>query len=133
MIYQEAMNIPGEVMPPDPIQEQPTYDGALQMFQHLKEIRVLFDNGAGGSSPGQPLPGFERSFSSFPIPGTKAETWYLSNKGKLSGERSATAHASSFTWNAHALPLTDFTGDTAGGTDGLRTQTSRVIPASREG
>jgi predicted acyl esterase len=123
VIYQEAMGVPGVVMPPDPIQEEPTYDSALAAFQKLKRIRVLFDNGAGGSAPGQPLPGFERSFSSFPIPGTKAETWYLSNKGKLSGKKSAAAHANSFTWNAHALPLTDFTGDTAGGTDGLWTAT----------
>ena len=33
--------------PPDPMQAQPTYDGALAAFERLPPIRVLFDNGAG--------------------------------------------------------------------------------------
>ena len=71
------MGIPGVTMPPDPIQQQPTYAGAKAAFEQLKPIRILFDNGAGGSQPGQPYPGFEQSFSSFPIPGTTARFWYL--------------------------------------------------------
>ena len=58
-------------LPPDPIQLQPTYAGALAAFEALPPIRVLFDNGAGGSAPGEPLPGFEQSLPSFPIPGTE--------------------------------------------------------------
>src|SRR3954451_1517097 len=63
VIYQAAMGISGVTMPADPIQEQPTYAGALAAFEKLAPIRVLFDNGAGGSQPGQPLPGFEQSFA----------------------------------------------------------------------
>src|SRR3954466_5914029 len=48
VIYQEAMGVPGVTLPRDPIQEQPTYDGALAMFEQLPPVRVLFDNGAGG-------------------------------------------------------------------------------------
>ena len=36
------------------------------------QIRILFDNGAGSSTPGAPVPAFEQSFSRFPIPGTRA-------------------------------------------------------------
>jgi uncharacterized protein len=122
-IYQEAMGVPGQTLPPDPVQQQPTYAGALAAFEHLKRIRILFDNGAGGSSPGMPDPGFERSFSRFPIPGVKAHSWYLSTKGGLRGKPPARQHANSFTWNAHALPLTDFTGDTGSGSGGLWTAT----------
>jgi predicted acyl esterase len=121
VIYQEAMGIPGVTMPPDPVQEQPTYAGALKMFEHFKPIRVLFDNGAGGSSAGQPKPGFERSFSGFPIPGVKADSWFLSTKGGLRGKPASRRHADSFRWDAHALPLTNFTGDTGSG--GLWTAT----------
>ena len=65
-------------LPPDPIQLQPTYDLAKAAFEALTPIRVLFDNGAGNSRiPGWPYPGFERSYSSFPIPGTTARSWYL--------------------------------------------------------
>ena len=123
VIYQEAMGIPGVTMPPDPIQEQPTYAGALAAFEQLKPIRVLFDNGAGGSSAGMPKPGFEQSFPSFPIPGTTARFWYLSAKGGLRSNPPARAGADSFDWNPNARPLTDFTGDTAGGTNGLWTAT----------
>jgi hypothetical protein len=123
VIYQEAMGIPGVTMPPDPIQQQPTYGGALKAFEALKPIRILFDNGAGGSAPGQPKPGFERSFDKFPIPGTKAQSWYLRGKGALRGKRSARRQASSFKWDATNVPLTNFTGDTAGGTGGLWTAT----------
>jgi predicted acyl esterase len=122
LIYQAAMGVNGVAMPPDPIQAQPTFEGALAAFEHLKSIRVLFDNGAGGTSPGQPLPAFEQSFSRFPIPGTKGRSWFLSPKG-LGAEPPARPHTDSFRWNAHALPLTDFSGDTASGTNGLWTAT----------
>jgi predicted acyl esterase len=123
VIYQEAMGVSGVTLPPDPIQQQPTYAGALAAFEQLDPIRILFDNGAGGSQAGAPNPGFEKSFPSFPAPGTKARSWYLSSGGALGDKRPAHAAADSFTWNAHARPLTDFTGDTAGGSGGLWTAT----------
>src|SRR3954447_11860522 len=61
---------PDAQLPPDPIQQQPTYAMAKTAFEAQPPIRVLFDNGAGMSGhPGWPYPGFERSFSTFPIPG----------------------------------------------------------------
>ena len=123
VIYQEAMGVSGVTLPPDPIQQQPTYDGALAAFEKLAPIRILFDNGAGSSQAGAPSPGFEQSFPRFPIPGTTGRSWYLSAKGALTDKRPARAAADSFTWNPHARPLTDFTGDTAGGAGGLWTAT----------
>jgi predicted acyl esterase len=123
VIYQEAMGVPGVTLPPDPIQQQPTYDGALAAFEQLPPIRILFDNGAGSSQAGSPSPGFEQSFPSFPVPGTKGRSWYLGSGGALTAKKPAKAGADSFKWNAHARPLTDFTGDTAGGTNGLWTAT----------
>jgi predicted acyl esterase len=123
VIYQEAMGITGVTLPPDPIQLQPTYAGARAAFEQLPSIRVLFDNGAGGLQPGHPAPGFERSWPSFPIPGTTARSWYLAPGGALADAAPAQAGADSFTWNAHARPLTDFSGDTAAGSGGLWTAT----------
>jgi hypothetical protein len=123
VIYQEAMGISGVTMPLDPIQAQPTYATAKAAFEQLDPIRILFDNGAGGSEPGHPVPGFERSFASFPIPGTAARSWYLTAGGTLANQRPAGAGADRFDWDAHARPLTNFTGDTAAGTDGLWTAT----------
>jgi len=123
LIYQEAMGIPGVTLPRDPIQEQLTYQGALTQFESLKPIRVLFENGAGGLQPGRPYPTFERSFDAFPIPGTTARSWYLDKDGVLGDTAPASASAETFTWNAAARPLTNFSGDTASGEGGLWTAT----------
>jgi predicted acyl esterase len=123
LIYQEAMGISGVTLPLDPIQLQPTYGLALSAFENLKPIRVLFDSGAGGLSPGQPYPGFEKSFSEFPLPGTEAKAWYLSPGGSLSAAPPADSSADEFTWDAGALPKTDFSGDTGSGEGGLWTAT----------
>src|SRR5580704_9148790 len=85
VIYQEALGLPKTdlvTLPSDPIQEKLTYGSALSAFEALPGIRVLFDNGAGTSplgttTPGDPYPGFEQSFSKFPIPSTGARSWYL--------------------------------------------------------
>jgi predicted acyl esterase len=115
-LYQSAMGLPhGDTveLPPDPIQEQPKYAGALSAFTALPEVRVLFDNGAGSSptgntTPGNPYPAFEQSFSAFPIPGTVARSWYLGPEGTL-GEQPATSEGvDSYTSDAGATPLTDY-------------------------
>jgi uncharacterized protein len=123
VVYQEAMGITGVTLPPDPIQLQPTYAGALSAFEAQPSIRVLFDNGAGGLQPGHPAPAFEQSWPSFPIPGTTGRSWYLAPGGALADAPPAQAGADSFTWNAHARPLTNFTGNTAAGEGGLWTAT----------
>jgi predicted acyl esterase len=123
VIYEEAMGISGVTLPPDPIQDEPTYSGALTKFEQLDPIRILFDNGAGSSTAGAPVPGFEQSFKSFPLPGTNGRSWYLSGGGALADKRPARAGKNTFTWDAHARPLTNFTGDTAAGEGGLWTAT----------
>ena len=123
VIYQAALGVPGVIMPPDPIQAQPTYEAAKTAFENLKRVRILFDSGAGGTQPGQPLPGFEQSFARFPIPGTKARSWFLSGGGLLGDGPARKAGADSFRWNAKARPKTDFSGDTGSGSGGLWTAT----------
>jgi uncharacterized protein len=123
LIYQQAMGISGVTLPPDSVQQQPTYEAALAAYENLQPVRILFDNGAGGPSPGLPYPGFEQSFGAFPIPGTEARAWYLSSEGDLSDKRPARRGADAFTWNANALPRTDFKGDPGSGAGGLWTAT----------
>jgi predicted acyl esterase len=123
LVFQEAMGIPGLTLPPDPIQLLPTYGSALAAFEAQKPIRVLFDSGAGGLSPGRPYPTFEESFSEFPIPGTQAKAWYLAPGGNLAPTKTGGSHADEFTWDPHALPLQDFSGPTDGSAGGLWTET----------
>jgi predicted acyl esterase len=123
LIYQEAMGLPKTdlvTLPPDPIQEKLTYEAALSAFEALPEIRVLFDNGAGISplgtaTPGNPYPAFEQSFSQFPIPGTKARSWYLGPHGTLTEQAPSAEGADSYTSDASATALTDFGTKTGSG------------------
>jgi putative CocE/NonD family hydrolase len=115
VIYEVAMGIHGVTLPPDPIQALPTYETAKAAFEQLLPVRILFDNGAGGKQPGDPRAAYERSFARFPIPGTSARFWFLRSGSALRDGKPTGAGADSFTWDAHARPLTDFTGNTATG------------------
>jgi uncharacterized protein len=122
-VFQAAMGVPGVTLPPDPIQSHPSYAAALTAFQRLAPVRVMFDNGAGSATPGAPYPAFERSFARFPIPGTRAESWYLGIGGALTRRRPVTAGADRFEWNPRARPATSFTGSDDGSPGGLWTTT----------
>jgi hypothetical protein len=121
-VFASAMGVPGVKLPDDPIQSQPDFNSALAAFQALPPVRVMFDNGAGGSQPGAPLAGFEQSFSRFPPPGTTARSWFLGSGGALSDAKAGSG-TEQFTWNKSARPPTDFTGDTGAGPNGLWTAT----------
>ena len=71
VIFRTAMGVPGVTLPDDPIQAQPTYAAARAAFEALPPVRILFDNGAGGATPGAPVPGSSSSFARFPLPGTQ--------------------------------------------------------------
>jgi predicted acyl esterase len=114
-IYSAAMGISGVTLPDDPIQHKPSYAAALAAFQRLPSIRVLFDNGAGSATVGGPVPGFEHSFSRFPVPGTQARSWYLGPNATLGDSAPAAGGDGSFTPNKGAVPATDFTGNTGAG------------------
>jgi predicted acyl esterase len=122
-IYKTVFGIPGVTLPADPIQSEPSYAAARTAFEALPPVRILFDNGAGGSAAGMPVPAFEQSFGRFPLPGTSARSWYLGANGTLTDGQPSDAGADAFTWDKAARPRTDFSGNTAGGTDGLWTTT----------
>ena len=123
VIYQAAMGLPQTevvTLPVDPIQLMPTYDLALAAFEEQPLIRVLFDNGAGtsptgGSTPGDPYPGFERSFSTWPIDSTAAQTWYFGPGGTLSDTLPPAAGIDEYTSDPKALALTNYGANTGGG------------------
>jgi hypothetical protein len=125
VVYQSAMGLPQtdlDTLPVDPIQVLPTYQEALTAFEQLPKVRVLFDNGAGtsptgSSTAGDPYPGFEDSFPTYPVPGTTARTWYLGPAGTLGDQAPASEGVDQYTSDANAQPLTDYGSNT--GTGGL--------------
>jgi uncharacterized protein len=119
-IFQGILGVPGVTLPPDPLQGKPTLAAAKAAFEALPPVRILFDNGAGGSQPGAPVPGFERSFARWPLPGTRAASWYLAPGGALAASPPGSSGSDTFTWNPRARPATDFSGGN-GGSGGLWT------------
>ncbi len=116
VVYASAMGVPGVTLPPDPIQDQPTYESAKNAFESLPQIRILFDSGAGGL-PGHPVPGFERSFNRFPIPGTKPRSWYLGEGDALLNKAPRKGGSDTFTWDKESRPADNFAGTNTGGGD----------------
>ncbi len=131
IVYHSALGLPAGdqvKLPSDPIQEKATYEEALSAFKALPEVRVLFDNGAGRSptgstTPGNPYPAFEQSFSAFPIPGTTARSWYLGPEGALNEAAPTSNGVDSYTSDAAATPLTDYSTNAGpGGLWGVASQ-----------
>jgi len=115
-LYQVAMGVSGVAFPADdPIEDEPTYAASLAAFEGLPQVRILFDNGAGGSAPGAPEAGFEQSFARFPVPGTQAASWYLGADGTLAATVPPVRGVDLFTWDPRARPPTDLTGNTGAG------------------
>ena len=114
-LYQLAMGISGVEFPADPIEGEPDYASALAAFEAQPPIRILFDNGAGSSTPGAPVAGFEQSFARFPLPSTRAQSWYLGPGGTLRGSPPGSRRTDAFSWAPGARPATDFSGNTGPG------------------
>jgi predicted acyl esterase len=117
--YQVAMGVGGVTLPPDPVQQQPTYEAALAEFEQMPQVQIDYDNG-GGRGPGQPYPGFTRGFPRFPAPGIEGRSWNLSGGGEL-GESRGEGSPDSFTWNSKARPLDNLEGGSGAGEGGLWT------------
>jgi predicted acyl esterase len=122
-IFESAMGVQGVTLPDDPIQGRATYEDALAAFEALPSVRILFDNGAGGTQPGAPVPGFERSFARFPLPGTTARSWYLAGGGLLADAKPSSGGLDRVTLSRTARPTTSFVGNTGSGKGGLWTAT----------
>ncbi len=120
-VFKAFTGIGGLRLPADPLQGRGSYAEALAAFEAQPRVRVLFDNGAGGPVPGAPGPGFEAGFGRFPPAGTRGRTWYFGAGGTLTDAKAVAPGADAFTWDRAARPATSFTGNTAGGTDGLWT------------
>ena len=132
VVYRTAMGVPSSdtvSLPPDPIQNMPSYTTAMAEFMALPEIRVLFDNGAGpapdGSyTAGNPYPGFEHSFATLPVPGTAAHAWFLAPHGTLAAAPPRRATANWYRSEPTATGLNDYSNPSseAGGLWGTAAQ-----------
>jgi hypothetical protein len=123
LIFDEAFgtsDFTNDSLPADPIQQIPNYQQALEAFEKVPQVTVLFDNGAGKSpngqsAPGDPYPGFVKGFSSFPAPGTTARFWYFGPNGTMTDTPSTKKGINWYTSSPKALPENDFGSNTETG------------------
>ena len=122
------MGIPGVTLPPDPIQLQPTYGAGAGRLRETRSRSGSSSTAAPAASRrASPTPASRSPSTQFPVPGTEAKAWYLvAGRRPRAPAPPAGPHADGFTWDADALPTTDFSGDTAAGEGGLWTATARI-------
>jgi putative CocE/NonD family hydrolase len=109
------MGVSAVTLPPDPIQSEPTLESAQAAFEQQPQVRIMFENGAGGSSPGLPYPEFERWYPRFPVPGTRARTWFADSDGRLAGRKPKKPVEETFDADPRSTAPTNFTGDSGSG------------------
>ena len=120
VIYQAALGTKDAVtLPADPIQLEPTYQLALQAFEAQPEVTVDFDNGAGNNVPGaehagDPYAAYSEGFSSLPVPGTVARSWYFTPGGTMGDTPTARGGINWYTSNARATAANDYLGTNTG-------------------
>lgn len=123
IIFQTAFGVPSSdlmTLPVDPISLQPTLAGAQAAFEKLPQVRVLFNNGAGSAllptaQEGDPYATSEASFSAWPIPGTRATSWYFGAGQKLTTAKPTKKTVNQFIASPASMPRTSYTGGTSGG------------------
>lgn len=118
ILAQALTGVSGLQLPPQQDFTGMDYDQALTAYQTNKPIRILFEEGAADGQPsGSPLPRFEKSFASWPIPSAKAESWYLGPHGKLGAKPPTVGPGKttprSYRADPSALPATDYTGSSS--------------------
>ncbi len=84
------------------------YDEALAAYESEPQVRVLFENGAGGETPGAPEARFETTFDSWPPPGAEPRTWYLAPDEALLDAPPADEGAGSYVHDPESGDLTFF-------------------------
>jgi len=106
---------PGLRLAPERFRDVATYEEAKAIFESDPRIRVLFENGGGGVSPGAPVHTFEESFDAWPIPSMQPKAWYLDADGRLNAAAPSGEGADSYLYDTSRSQLTTFTG----GDDGI--------------
>ncbi len=115
-IYKTILGVDGVHVRHDRFAGQHDYAKALATFERDPRVRILFEEGAG-SRPGLPFPTFEAGFDRWPPKQTKATTWYLQPRGRLTSTKptvsdGAKGSADSWVWDPKARPRRTFEGST---------------------
>lgn len=119
ILAQSLTGVPGLSLPRQTDYSGMSYGQALRKYESAKPIRILFEEGAAAGKPaGAPLPRFEHSFRSWPIPGASVKRWYLAPNGRLRSSapsvRARETTPRSYRADPKALPATTYAGSGGG-------------------
>ena len=99
---------PGVTLPDDPIQAQPDLRrGAAPRSRRCRRCGSCSTTAPAARRRARRSPGFEQSFARFPLPGTRARSWYLGAAARWPTPGAGRGGADAFTWNTAARPPTE--------------------------
>ena len=123
VVYKAAMGVDGVTLPDDPIQEQPTSPPRWPRSRRCRRCASC-SRTAPAARPARPYPAFERSFASFPVPGTQRALVVPRAPAARSPTRRGRRRApSTFTWDPTARPADELHRQHRRGPNGLWTAT----------
>jgi predicted acyl esterase len=99
----------GTLLPPDRFTGM-TYETALAAFEAEPPVRVLFESGAGGASPGAPAAAFEHNFDAWPLPELVPTAFYFADDGALVPELPSGDGFDSFVYDPSTSQQTSYSG-----------------------
>jgi predicted acyl esterase len=114
VIGDQIYKVSGLTLPPDRFTTAPSYEAALALYEQEPQLRVLFESGAGGASPGAPVPAFEYEFAGWPVPGLEPTAWYFGDGGSLVPELPTGDEADSYIYDPSGSQRTTYTGNSDG-------------------
>lgn len=106
--FAREFGVDGLGFEPDRFADQGSYAAARAAYEAEPSVRVLFENGAGHTTPGAPVARFEHAYPVWPPPDALTRRWHLSDAGVLAATPPAQAGADRYAHDAEAGDTTFF-------------------------
>lgn len=106
--FAREFGVDGLGFEPDRFADQGSYAAARAAYEAEPSVRVLFENGAGHTTPGAPVARFEHTYPVWPPPDALTRRWHLSDAGVLAATPPAQAGADRYAHDPEAGDTTFF-------------------------
>jgi len=110
LIWATVTGVSGLTIPPDRFTDYTSHRKARKAFASEPPVRILWETGnAPGEQPGAPVNAAETSHAAWPIPGTRATTFWFQADGGLTRRRPTRSGTDEYRPNPEARPRTSLT------------------------
>lgn len=113
VVFEDEFGSPGLAFEPDRFPQfgPDDYAAAKTAYEAEPDVRILFEQGAGGSTPGAPIPTYTKTYASWPPPETAERSFFLDGDGALSTTKPGTAGTDRFANDPASAAKTFFKSD----------------------